>query len=284
MARTELKDTGYEIFIGALSTLSIVNMVLINLVAVPALDQVLLVINVVISIILFLDFCYRLYSAPSRRGYFISGYGWADLLASLPLTNLKILRLFRLIRVVRLLRQLGVRTVVTSLVHNRAGSALLSLLLVAILVMEFGSLTILGIESQSPDANIQTSSDAMWYLLVSMSTVGYGDRYPVTENGRILGAMVIVMGVGIFGTLTGFLANAFVPRQHEDSEEPEAEPSSPDAPREPQQAPSPPAAEQADDSGPDPEAGRRAALEALREQHRVALATIEELLDSPGRR
>lgn len=84
--------------------------------------------------------------------------------------------------------------VVGSLLGNRAGSALLSLLLVAILVMEFGSLTMLNVESGVESSNITTASDAMWYLLVSMSTVGYGDRYLATENGRILGAIVIVMG------------------------------------------------------------------------------------------
>jgi voltage-gated potassium channel len=50
----------------------------------------------------------------------------------------------------------------------------------------------------------------MWYTVVTMSTVGYGDQYPVTELGRLFGSLVIVVGVGVFGTLTGFLANAFL--------------------------------------------------------------------------
>jgi voltage-gated potassium channel len=43
-----------------------------------------------------------------------------------------------------------------------------------------------------------------------MSTVGYGDQYPVTQPGRIIGSGIIIVGVGVFGTLTGFLANAFI--------------------------------------------------------------------------
>ncbi len=43
-----------------------------------------------------------------------------------------------------------------------------------------------------------------------MSTVGYGDTYPTTDGGRLIGALIIVVGVGVFGTLTGFLANAFL--------------------------------------------------------------------------
>jgi voltage-gated potassium channel len=83
-------------------------------------------------------------------------------------------------------------------------------LLVAILVLEFGSLAMLAVESSDPEANIRTASDAVWYLLVTMSTVGYGDLYPVTAGGRIIGSLIIVVGVGVFGTLTGFLANAFL--------------------------------------------------------------------------
>ena len=59
-------------------------------------------------------------------------------------------------------------------------------------------------------ANITTASDALWYTIVTISTVGYGDQYPVTNLGRIIGAGIIVVGVGIFGTFTGYLANLFL--------------------------------------------------------------------------
>ncbi len=84
------------------------------------------------------------------------------------------------------------------------------MLLIAILVLEFGSLAILAAEHSSPEANITTASDALWYIVVTMSTVGYGDQYPVTQLGRVFGVLIIVVGVGVFGTLTGFLANAFL--------------------------------------------------------------------------
>ncbi len=45
---------------------------------------------------------------------------------------------------------------------------------------------------------------------MTISTVGYGDQYPVTNEGRVVGAMIIVVGVGIFGTFTGYLANLFL--------------------------------------------------------------------------
>ena len=100
------------------------------------------------------------------------------------------------------------------------------------LVLECGSLLVLRAEAGAEGANILTASDAIWYSLVTMSTVGYGDRYPVTDIGRVFGALTIIVGVGVFGTLTGFLANAFLaPRAGDaapeevgfpDSPEPEA--------------------------------------------------------------
>ena len=56
----------------------------------------------------------------------------------------------------------------------------------------------------------QRASDALWYTIATISTVGYGDQYPVTNAGRIVGSMIIVVGVGIFGTFTGYLANLFL--------------------------------------------------------------------------
>jgi voltage-gated potassium channel len=93
---------------------------------------------------------------------------------------------------------------------------LLTLLLVGIIVLEFGSLMMLQLERNASNANITTAPDALWYLVVTMSTVGYGDRYPVSTAGRALGTFVIVIGVGIFGTLSGYLANLFIsPRKEQ---------------------------------------------------------------------
>ena len=129
------------------------------------------------------------------------------------LPQLKVLRVFRLVRVGRLLRQNGGRHVVRSIAKHRAGSALLTLVLLGILVLEFGSLSMLRLEQGAPGANISSASDAIWYVIVTISTVGYGDQFPVTTAGRVLGSGIIVLGVAIFGTFTGYLANLFVARR-----------------------------------------------------------------------
>ncbi len=206
----ELKNTGYEIFIGFLSVLSIVNIVLVFAFDDPNLDIVLQVMSGLLIIIFLADFGYRLLTSTSRSRYFFRQFGWADLLACVPIEPFKVFRIFRVIRVSHLLREHGTRRILRSLIKDRAGSALLTLLLMGILVLEFGSLAILYIEQDVDGANLTTGGDAIWYVLVTISTVGYGDRYPVTNAGRLVGAMIILVGVGIFGTFTGYLANLFL--------------------------------------------------------------------------
>ncbi len=221
----ELKSTGYEIFIGMVSILSIVNLLLVfAFLQDGELQDILNAMNALLSGIFIVDFIYRISTARSKSGYFFRQFGWADLLASVPLPQFKILRVFRLFRVFRLLRELGPRTVFRSLVDDRAGSALYSLLMAGLLVLEFGSFAILRAEQYADGANLKTASDALWYTLVTISTVGYGDRFPVTQQGRLLGALIIVVGVGIFGTFTGYLANFFLsPRRASAPDTTEAE-------------------------------------------------------------
>jgi voltage-gated potassium channel len=251
----ELKNTGYEIFIGILSILSILNIVLLYGVRDPNLDSVLNVMNGLLSFIFLGDFTYRLLTAESKSQYFFRQFGWADLLASLPFEQFKILRIFRLVRVFRLLREHGVKKIGRTLVKDRAGSALLTLLLMGILVLEFGSLAILRIEQYAAGANITTGIDAIWYVIVTISTVGYGDQFPVTNMGRLAGALIIVIGVGIFGTFTGYLANIFLT------------------------PPEKPAAAEFEGAGDDGQQ-RIEHLKALVAEQRAALDKIELLLES----
>ena len=67
-------------------------------------------------------------------------------------------------------------------------------------------------ESRSPDANITTGGDALWWSFVTITTVGYGDQYPVTTLGRLVGVFVMFAGVGIIGSLASILASVLVPQ------------------------------------------------------------------------
>jgi voltage-gated potassium channel Kch len=218
----ELKNMGYEMFIGALSILSIFNLVLSYMTRQDQnLQYVVLIMNAIFMPIFFADFLYRFFTTESKTRYFFRNFGWADLLSSLPFPQFKVLRVFRLWRVIRLMRNFGLRNMVRELVENRAANALLTVVFLVFCVLEFGSLAVLSAEEYAPGANITNASSALWWAYVTITTVGYGDRYPVTNGGRLVGVFVMTAGVGLFGTLSGFLANTFLsPRKKK--EEPAA--------------------------------------------------------------
>lgn len=209
--RRELKNIGYELFIGALSVLSIINLILLYFG--PVDDDrvtVIYVMNAIMMPIFLGDFLYRLFSTPHKSIYFFRKFGWADLLSSLPFPQFKILRLFRLWRVARLFMEFGARNLLNQFVQHRAENALLTVGFLVLALIEWGSLAVLRAEATSPDANITNASDAIWWVYVTITTVGYGDHYPVTNWGRIIGMIVMTAGVGLFGTLSGYLANQFL--------------------------------------------------------------------------
>jgi voltage-gated potassium channel len=206
----ELKSATYEVFIGALSILSIVNIFLALAVQDEVVRSVIVIMDALLSLIFFSDFAYRLFTAESRSQYFFRQFGWADLAASIPLPQAKLLRLFRVFRAVRLLRKRGPDQMIRDFLDDRAQSALLSVMLMIVLLLEFGGMGMAWAEQRSDESNITTGSDAIWWAYVTITTVGYGDRFPVTDAGRVIGVLVLTAGVGLFAVLTGFIANFFL--------------------------------------------------------------------------
>ena len=85
----------------------------------------------------------------------------------------------------------------------------------AFVAMVCGAVSVLNLESGS-EANIETASDAMWWAFVTITTVGYGDCYPVTLGGRLVAAVLMVVGVGLFGTFTAYVASFFIGDQEDE--------------------------------------------------------------------
>ncbi len=156
----------------------------------------------------FFEFSIRFYKAESKLNFM--KWGWIDLLSSIPMVGFlragRLLRLIRLLRVIRAFR--STRHLVNHIFANKAQGAFTSISVIAILLVIF-SIGILQVEDD-PNSNIKTAEDAIWWAYVTITTVGYGDKFPVTTEGRIIAAILMTAGVGLFGTFTAFIASWFV--------------------------------------------------------------------------
>jgi voltage-gated potassium channel len=204
------KPSNFDLFILALSVFSLVNIVWLFVPLPEPIFRVVLIVDSLCTIAFLTDFFLRLRRAPSKSSYFFGHKGWLDLVGSFPFPVLRLARIFRMLRVYRRLRQDGGRAVLRRMVADRAGSALLAAVFLTILVLQYASMAILWAESSNANANIVTASDAAWWSYVTITTVGYGDLYPVTDWGRLVGVLLLSTGVGLFAVITGFLANAFL--------------------------------------------------------------------------
>lgn len=207
----------YEIFILGLTILSLAIMVLLILPLSPATLDTLRFYDNLICLIFLADFIYNITGSRPKSAYFIHRRGWLDLLGSIPSLGvfpaaglLRLARLSRLARIMRLLNGQHRRELVDDVLHNRSQYAVFITLFAAMLVLITSSVAVLQFESTSPDANIKTGGDALWWSVVTITTVGYGDFFPVTTMGRLMAVFVMFSGVGIIGALASILASVLV--------------------------------------------------------------------------
>jgi voltage-gated potassium channel len=202
----------YEVFMLLLSGLSIFNAAVVAGVWLTGSngpgEEVVQAMDVAITPLFVVDFLYRFRSAPSRYAYLVHGYGWADLVATVPL--LRIFRLPRTAMVIGAIRMRGTDRVLAQLRGSRAIATFLLTVFLVIAVVEFAGATIYYAENGADGSNIASADDAIWWALVTITTVGYGDRFPVTVEGRVIGAFLLFAGICLFSVLTGFIANAFI--------------------------------------------------------------------------
>jgi voltage-gated potassium channel len=208
----------YNIFILLLTIQSLVVMVLMILPLSEAEHQALLFFDNAICVIFLVDFVYNITGSKPKRQYFIYHRGWLDLLGSIPSLGIlrftalfRLARLSRLARITRLLGGQQRKQLIDDVIQNRGQYALFITFLSAYLVLSVATVLVLQFESSSPDANIVSGGDALWWGMVTITTVGYGDFFPVTLLGRLTGVFVMFAGVGIIGSLASILASILVP-------------------------------------------------------------------------
>jgi len=212
------RSNAYNIFILVLTVFSLAIMVVMLLPVDDATLGLLQIYDNLICVIFLIDFFINLRAAPKKSDYFIRERGWLDLLGSIPSFGgvfkyaalFRLARLSRFARITRLLRGENKKQLVEDVVENRGQYAAFITILMTMIVLTVASVLVLQFESQSPDANIQSGWDSFWYSMVTITTVGYGDRFPVTFWGRITAMFIMIAGVGIIGALASILSSILV--------------------------------------------------------------------------
>jgi len=218
------ENNSYELFMGVLSIMSIGLMVWMVFVRDPLVQDILVAMDFLFCMIFLIDFGRSFSRAPSKRAY-MWPRGIIDLLSSLPgvvATNLAIFRFFRLFRVARvarLLRGKGAKAMAVEFFAHREQTAVYLIVLAVILVITFGSIGEVIFEADAEGANITTAGDAIWWAFVTITTVGYGDQFPVTQYGRVIAVLTMATGIAIFGVVTSILSS-FILGGKKEAEEP----------------------------------------------------------------
>lgn len=195
----------------AMMLLSLLSVIIVLVMTFGRLDsetyRLLFFVDTSICMIFMINFFVGLIRARDKR-FFIKHH-WIDFIASIPaIEALRMARLFQILRVIRLIRMS--RSLLLPLVKQRKQATLASLLVAMVTILTLASVIMLIVESGTEGANIQTAEQAIWWALVTISTVGYGDYYPVSTAGHIIGGVVIVSGVSFFGVISGYMASVFV--------------------------------------------------------------------------
>lgn len=215
LTKQDEKIGGFQIVVFLLSIIVLCSMTADAIFNLPKeASQVLQWLDTVVCGLLFLDFIIRFRRAEDKRSFM--KLGWIDLVASIP--NIDLLRWGRMIRVLRVIRILrGIRSlqkVLSMVCKNRVKGGLGSVLTTSFLMIIFASVAILMCET-GIEANIKTAEDAVWWSITTITTVGYGDKYPTTVEGRFIAVILMISGVGLFGTLSGLIASYFLGSQEQ---------------------------------------------------------------------
>ena len=209
----------YALCMALLALISFINFFLLIFVSLPAqIHFVLTLFDTLVALIFLADFFFRLVRVSNKWQY-LRTWGWLDLLSGIPYPIFNIARVARFVRVVIVMRTMRRQDVQSSITKHPARSTLIGTGFLAFLVVVISSALVLKFEEFAPHATIITGGDALWWAVVTIATVGYGDKYPITEGGRITATLLMAVGVVLFGVLSSFLASTFIASRQKDDKE-----------------------------------------------------------------
>lgn len=155
----------------------------------------------ILCIIFFIDFISQLIKAENKWKYFYT-VGWLDLLSSIPLVSeFRFVRVFRIFRVFRIIK--SVKLLIDFINQNKAASLYGFVVFTAFTTLVLSTTAVLYVEKDV--GNISTAEDALWWSFITITTVGYGDFFPVTNIGKGITFILIVCGIASFGTAISYI-------------------------------------------------------------------------------
>lgn len=206
----------FDIFIQLLIILSILSF---SVETIPDISQelksILNILEIVSVLIFTIEYLLRVFVSDSSIKFIFSFYGMVDLFAILPfyiasgidLRSIRIFRLFRLIRLFKLFRY--------SKAINRYKNAFslikteLAIFLSATLFLLYvASVGIYYFENSAQPEQFSSVFHCMWWAVATLTTIGYGDIYPITAGGKIFTSIIVIIGLGVVAIPTGLFASA----------------------------------------------------------------------------
>ena len=174
----------------------------------PDVKDAFLAIDLFVWAMFVLEYLIKLYLSPSRKSFFTHH------LLDLAVIAVPMFRPLRAARLLRLL-SLGRVGIVLANALRRTKSLFthrgLHFVLLAVIAVVFAcSALVLSLEAHAKGSNIHNFGDALWWAIVTVTTIGYGDRYPVTAGGRGVATVLMFVGIGLIGVLTATVASYFV--------------------------------------------------------------------------
>lgn len=214
----------------------IISLILLNLIVVIAetfdisdfVQKIFDVFEVVSVLIFTIEYALRVWTADllhtdvsatkSRIKYIFSFMAIIDLLAILPfylpffiridLRALRALRVVRLLRILKINRYTSALKTIGQVFKNKA-SQLISSMLVVGLLMIIASVLMYNIEGTAQPDKFSNAFDSLWWAIATLTTVGYGDVYPITVAGKVLSIVIAILGIGMVAVPTGIITAGF---------------------------------------------------------------------------
>ena len=168
-----------------------------------------------ICIIFLADFFIFLFISNDKKNFFKTR--WIDFVSSIPFVHFfRVLRVFRIVRVIKAFKLLqllrgvkGIMPIIRFITKNKLRSILITYVFLLVLVMLYCSLAFFMFEKEI-NINIKNYFDAIWWSFITVTSVGYGDVYPISTEGRIIGMILTLCGMGLFSLITAEISAKFV--------------------------------------------------------------------------